>query len=329
MWALISLRFFFVFIFALLGFSLGRDNPSFWAAVGFGIGFVIVLLEIFGRRVSLKGLSSAVFGILLGLFLSAVFGLTLAQLPLPEDVPAHLLDNIRLFVTVIFVYLGLTLGIKGQDEFNIVIPYIKFKRGETREDEIIIDTSSIIDGRILDIVKISFVEAKFIVPRFILNEIHALADSTDHMKRQKGKRAIEILHELKKQQSIEIEVVDDDIAVVKTVDEKIIKLAQKYGAKILTTDYNLNRLAQLQGVKVLNVNELANALKPSLVAGSRLILKLIKEGKEQNQAVGYLEDGTMVVVEGAKKLIGKTVNVEVASVLQNPSGRIIFTKLAG
>ncbi|MCF7873965.1 MAG: twitching motility protein PilT [Candidatus Omnitrophica bacterium] len=329
MWGLVFLRIFFVFMFVILGFSLGNGNSLLFAGIGFGVGVFFVLLETLGRKVSLKGLSSAVFGILLGLFLSAVFGLALSQFPLSEDMSTSLLDNIKLFVTIIFVYLGLTLGIKGQDEFNVVIPYVKFKRGELREEEVIVDTSSIIDGRILDIVKTGFVEAKFIIPRFVLNEMHTLADSTDHMKRQKGKRAIEILHDLKKQPNIETEVTEEEISVVKTVDEKIIKLAQKHRAKVLTTDYNLNRIAQFQGVKVLNINDLANALKPSLIAGNTFNLKLVKEGKERNQAVGYLEDGTMVVVEGGKRLIGKTVNVEVASVLQNPSGRIIFTKLAG
>lgn len=327
MWALVFLRIFFIFIFVVLGFSLSKGNPLLFAAVGLGTGIFVVVVEMLGRKVSLKGLSSAVFGVLLGLLLSAVFGLALAQFPLPADVTPDFLDNIKLFVTLVFVYLGLTLGIKGQDEFNLVIPYVKFKRGESREEEVIVDTSSIIDGRILDIVKTGFVEAKFIIPRFVLNEMHTLADSTDHMKRQKGKRGIEILHDLKKQPNIDIEVTEEEIAVVKTVDEKIIKLAQKRSAKVLTTDYNLNRIAQFQGVKVLNINDLANALKPSLITGNTFNLKLVKEGKERNQAIGYLEDGTMVVVEGGKRLVGKTVNVEVASVLQNPSGRIIFTKL--
>jgi uncharacterized protein YacL len=329
MWALVFLRIFFVFVFVILGFSLGGEDSLLFAGIGFGVGVFVVLLEILGRKVSLKGLSSAVFGILLGLFLSAIFGLALSQFPFSKEISVDFLDNIKLFVTIVFVYLGLTLGIKGQDEFNVVIPYVKFKRGELREEEVIVDTSSIIDGRILDIVKTGFVEAKFVIPRFVLNEMHTLADSTDHMKRQKGKRAIEILHDLKKQSNIEIEVIEEEISVVKTVDEKIIKLAQNHRAKVLTTDYNLNRIAQFQGVKVLNINDLANALKPSLIAGNTFNLKLVKEGKERNQAIGYLEDGTMVVVEGGKKLIGKTVNVEVASVLQNPSGRIIFTKLTG
>jgi uncharacterized protein YacL len=148
------------------------------------------------------------------------------------------------------------------------------------------------------------------------------------MKRQKGKRGIEILHSLKKETNIDVEIYDQNVESVKSVDEKIVKLAQDLESKVLTTDYNLNRIAQLQGVKVLNINDLANALKPTFMAGQRFTLKLIKEGKEQNQALGYLEDGTMVVVEGAKRLIGKTVPIEVTSVLQSSSGRIVFTKLA-
>jgi len=171
-------------------------------------------------------------------------------------------------------------------------------------------------------------EARFVVPRFVLNELQALADSTDHMKRQKGKRGIEVLHSLKKEQNIEIDIYNEDIEGVKSVDEKVVVLAQTLDGKILTTDYNLNRIAQLQGLKVLNINDLANALKPTFVAGERFSIKLIKEGKEHNQAVGYLEDGTMVVVENAKWLIGKNVDIEVTSVLQSPSGRIVFTRLA-
>jgi len=324
---LIFLRVFFVVIFGALGYSLGGEQPIFFTALGGGVALLIVFFEHFARQVSLKGLSSAVFGICLGLLIAWIFRETLDQFPFHKDVSSSLIDTIKLFVTFIFVYLGLTLGIKGKDEFHLVIPYVKFKRQDLTEVAIVIDTSSIIDGRILDIVKTKFIEARFIVPRFVLNELHALADSTDHMKRQKGKRGIEILHSLKKESNIEIEVSDQTMDDVKSVDEKIVRLAQTLDAKVLTTDYNLNRIAQLQGVNVLNINDLANALKPSFIAGQRFPLKLIKEGKEHNQAIGYLEDGTMVVVEGARRLIGKTVNVEVTSVLQSSSGRIVFTKV--
>ncbi len=324
---LVFLRIFFVMIFSTLGYSMGGQKPIFYGVLGLLVGIAVVIMEIFVRKISLKGLSSAVFGIILGLIVSWIFGETLAHFPLHKDFSLEVINNVRVFVTFIFVYLGLTLGIKGKDEFSLVIPYVKFKRQEMREDEIVIDTSSIIDGRILDIVKTKFIEAKFVVPQFVLNELHTLADSTEHMKRQKGKRGIEILHSLKKETNIEVEIYDQLFDDIKTVDEKLVKLALTLDAKILTTDYNLNRIAQLQGVKVLNINDFANALKSSFISGQRFSLKLIKEGKEQNQAIGYLEDGTMVVVENARRMIGKTVSLEVSSVLQSSSGRIIFTKI--
>ncbi len=329
MMGLFFLRVFFVLFCAGMGYSLGGANSLFYGGIGFLVGIIIVCFETFSRRVSLKGLSSAVFGIILGLIIAGIFGATLDQFHFPSDFPTEIIQTIKLFVTFIFVYLGLTLGIKGKDEFNLVIPYVKFKSQSRREEAIVVDTSSIIDGRIMDIVKTGFIEAKFIVPRFVLNELQALADSTDHMKRQKGKRGIEILHTLKKEPNIDVEISDQSVESVKSVDEKIIKLAQTLDAEVLTTDYNLNRIAQLQGVKVLNINDLANALKPTFIAGQRFPLKLIKEGKEHNQAIGYLEDGTMVVVENSRRLVGKVVDVEVTSILQSSSGRIVFTRLAG
>jgi len=326
---LIFLRVLFVLIFTGIGYFLGGGNSLVFAGLGFTGGVVLVSFETFTRRASLKGLSSAVFGIILGLIIAWIFSATLDRFHFPEEISQDFLHSIKLIVTFIFVYLGLTLGVKGKDEFNLVIPYVKFKRQSQREEAAIVDTSSIIDGRILDIVKTGFIEAKFLVPRFVLNELQALADSTDHMKRQKGKRGIEILHSLKKEPNIEVEISDQNVDSVKSVDEKIIKLAQTTDAEVLTTDYNLNRIAQLQGVKVLNINDLANALKPTFISGQRFSLKLIKEGKEHNQAVGYLEDGTMVVVENSRRLVGKIVNIEVTSILQSSSGRIVFTKLAG
>lgn len=322
--SLFVLRVFFVFLCAAAAFKLGIVAPVWAAVFGFVGGLIVVAFEIFARKVSLKGLSSTVFGIALGILLAWIFSKALELFLLPKEV----MENAKIFVTFVFIYFGLTLGIKGRGEFNLIIPYVKFQRKELKEEPIIIDTSIIIDARILDIVKTGFLEARFVVPRFVLNELQALADSTEHMKRQKGKRGIEVLHSLKKEQNIEVEIYSEDVEGVKSVDEKVVVLAQTLDAKILTTDYNLNRIAQLQGVKVLNINDLANALKPTFVAGERFNVKLIKEGKEHNQAIGYLEDGTMIVVENAKWLIGKNVDIEVTSILQSPSGRIIFTKLA-
>jgi uncharacterized protein YacL len=323
--SLFILRVFFIFLCVGAAFNLGGTNIVLSTTLGFIIGLVVVFFEAFARKVSLKGLSSAVFGVILGMLLSWMFVTALEFFDLPQIIT----HNVRVFVNFIFIYLGLTLGIKGKDEFHLIIPYVRFRRQELKEDQVVVDTSIIIDGRILDIVKTGFIEARLIIPRFVLNELQALADSTEHIKRQKGKRGIEVLHSLKKEQSIEVEIYSEDIEGLNNVDEKIVRLAQNLDAKILTTDYNLNRIAQLQGISVLNINDLANALKPTFVAGERFQIKLIKEGKEHNQAIGYLEDGTMVVVENAKWLIGKIVDIEVTSVLQSPSGRIVFTKLAG
>jgi len=326
MLGLIILRISFVLLFTIAGYAMGQAAAVPYAAFGFLVALILVAVEMMGRKVSLKGLSSAVFGLILGLLLAKLGTLFLGMF---IDLEAEAIREIKVFLTLSCVYFGLTLGLKGKSEFNLVIPYVKFKRQELKEEQIIVDTSSIIDGRILDVVKTGFLEAKLIVPRFVLNELRALADSTDHLKRQKGKRGIEILHSLNKEPMVEVEIYDENVDGVDTVDEKIVKLGYTMDAKILTTDYNLNRIAQLQGVKVLNVNDLGNALKPTFIAGERFSIKLIKEGKEQNQAVGYLEDGTMVVVENAKWLLGKMAEVEVTSILQSPSGRIVFTKLVG
>lgn len=323
--SLTLIRILFIVISGIVAASFGSDNPLTFGLIGAGIGACFVLFEIMARRVSLKGLSAGVFGIVLGLILSRMFGDLLALFKLEPAFD----EPMRAIITLICMYLGLTLGLKGREEFNIVIPYVKFKRQDLQEEQIVVDTSSIIDGRILDIVKTSFLEGRFVVPHFVLGELQALADSTDYLKRQKGKRGIEVLHALKKEPAIEVFISEENVESVTEVDEKLVKLAQILDCKILTTDYNLNRIAQLQGVKILNINDLANALKPILLPGEKLSLKLIKEGKEHNQAIGYLDDGTMVVVEQAKWLIGKNVDIEVTSVLQSPSGRIIFTKLAG
>lgn len=318
------IRVVFIIICAILGYILG-ENPLFFSFLGAVIGVVIVVFEVLARRISLKGLSAAVFGVVLGLIMARLFGNFLTLFKLPPDTDYFL----RAFFTLIFVYLGLTLGLKGKEEFHLVIPYVRFKREELREEPIVVDTSSIIDGRILDIVRCGFLEAKLIVPRFVLKELQALADSTEHLKRQRGKRGIEILNALKKEKNVDVVISEEDFKDLASVDTKVVRLAKILGAKVFTTDYNLNRLAQLEGVKVLNVNDLANALKPIFLPGEKISIKLIKEGKELNQAVGYLDDGTMVVVENARWLIGKTVEVEVTSILQSPSGRIIFTRLSG
>ena len=318
------IRVFFVVGFSLIGYQIGSNLHR--GILGLSIGaiaaLVLILLEIFTRNISLRGLSSAVFGLLLGLLMARIIIKPFELFNLSPVTISYL----NIIFTFSFAYLGVVLAMRGRDEFNIVIPYVKFKRQDVREESYLLDTSIIIDGRLEDIVKTGFIEGKLIVPRFILKELHKIADSTDHLKRQRGRRGIEMLNNLKKIQGIDLRIHEAEIENVKDTDAKLIKLAQLIDARVLTTDYNLNRVAELEGVKVLNINELANALKPVFLPGEKFSIKLIKEGKEYNQAVGYLDDGTMVVVENARNLIGRTIEVVVSSVLQTPAGRIIFTQ---
>ena len=189
------------------------------------------------------------------------------------------------------------------------------------------DTSVIIDGRIADICDSGFMEGELIVPRFVLNELQFVADSSDSIKRSRGRRGLDVLNRMQKSSTINIEIVEQDFPRIKGVDGKLVALAQKINAKLLTNDFNLNKVAELQGVRVLNINELANALKPVVLPGEQMAVKIIREGKEHGQGVGYLDDGTMIIVDSAQKLLNMNVEVVVTSVLQTTAGRMIFSEL--
>jgi uncharacterized protein YacL len=234
---------------------------------------------------------------------------------------------VKVSLTLIFCYLGMVIGLRGKDEFNIIIPYVRLRRQDQTEEVILLDTSVIIDGRVLDIFKTKFIEGKIVIPKFVLKELQQIADSTDPTKRQRGRRGLEILHTIQKEIGQAIAIHEEEFPEVSEVDAKLVKLAKLMEAKIMTVDFNLNRVAGLQGIKVLNINELANAIKPVVFPGEHMQIKLLKEGKEYNQAVGYLEDGTMVVVEDARRFIGQEMRVVVTSVLQTQAGKMIFTKV--
>ncbi len=317
---IVLLRVLFVIISAWVGFTTLGYMGAILGAVS---SVVIIVVEVFMKKVSVRGLSSTVFGLILGLIMSKLVGdaVTLITTDLTE------LARARVVITIIFCYLGMIIGLRGKDEFNIIIPYVRMKRQDQDEGVVILDTSVIIDGRIIDILKTKFLEGKIVIPRFVLKELQQIADSTDPIKRQRGRRGLEILNAIQKEPGISLNLHEDEIPEIKEVDAKLVKLAQLLEAKIMTVDFNLNHVATIQGVKVLNINELANALKPVVFPGEQMTIKLLKEGKEYNQAVGYLDDGTMVVVEEARRLIGHEVKVAVTSVLQTPAGRMIFTKM--
>lgn len=291
--------------------------------IGGSIAVVMIVLEAGLRKVSVTGLSRAVFGLILGLIIAKIVGDAFSLASIEPDT----LSRIRVTLTLFFSYLGMVMALRGKDEFNVIIPYVRLKRQGEIEEIIVIDTSVIIDGRIVDICKTKFLSGKLVIPKFVLKELQQIADSTDPIKRQRGRRGLEMLHTVQKESGLDITIHDEDFPEIQEVDAKLVKLAKLIEAKILTVDYNLNRVASIQGIKVLNINELANALKPMVFPGEEMTIKLIKEGKEHNQAIGYLDDGTMVVVEDARRLIGQEVKVAVTSVLQTQAGRMIFTKL--
>lgn len=322
---IIFIRIFFIIISMIIGYQIGDIKSMHFLGVIIGLvaSVLIIFLESAMRRVSLRGLSSVVFGLILGIIMAKLIADIFSILPLGIEMTSLL----RVILTLLFSYLGAVMAIRGKDEFNVIIPYIRFRRQDVKEEMIVIDTSAIIDGRIVDIYKTKFFEARLLVPRFVLKELQHIADSSDPIKRQRGRRGLEMLQSMQKDPSLDIRIHEEDISNVEDVDAQLVRLAKGLEAKIFTTDFNLNRIAALQGVKVLNINELANALKPVVFPGEAMEVRLLKEGKEFNQGVAYLDDGTMIVVEDARKLIGQMVKVNVTSVLQTQAGRMIFAKL--
>lgn len=322
---LLLARLLFIFGSMFIGYqtTVSSGNGFIGISIGALVAVVMILLEVGLRKVSVSGLSSAVFGLILGLIMAKLVGDAFSL----ATVDAGTLSRIRVGLTLIFCYLGMVMALRGKDEFNIIIPYVRLRRQDQSQDVIILDTSVIIDGRIVDICKTRFLGGKVVIPKFVLRELQQIADSADAIKRQRGRRGLEILNTIQNEPGMDITIHEQDFAETSEVDAKLVLLAKLLEAKILTVDFNLNRVASIQGIKVLNINELANALKPVVFPGEEMHIKLIKEGKEHNQAVGYLDDGTMVVVEDARRLIGQDVKVAVTSVLQTQAGRMIFTKV--
>ncbi len=322
---LFFIRAFFFVISGIVGYQIGSINAmpvlgALWGCVG---GLVLILIELTSRQVSVRGLSSMVFGLLLGIFMAKLVSDILILLPLGEGLQSIL----RVVLTLVFSYLGAVMALRGKDEFNLIIPYVRFKRQDLKEGVVLLDSSAIIDGRISDIFKTGFLGGRLVAPRFVLHELQRLADSDDDTKRQRGRRGLEILKNMQKDAGADVRVHEDDLSGPEPVDLKLVKLAKLMDARICTTDFNLSRMASLQGIEMLNINDLANAVKSMVYAGEEVEIRLLKEGKEPNQAIGYLEDGTMVVVSDGRRAIGQMVKVHITSALQTAAGRMIFAKI--
>jgi len=322
---LLFIRVFFLIISGVIGYQIGIINQAPFAGVLACLvgGAMLIVIEANLKQVSVRGLTSMVFGLLLGIFMANLVSDIISLLPL-DDVIKPIL---RVVLTLVFSYLGAVMALRGKDEFNLIIPYVRFKRQDLKDGVILLDTSAIIDGRASDIFKTGFLAGRLVVPRFILLELQRLADSEDDTKRQRGRRGMEILKTMQKDPVVDVRIHEDDLTGTDSVDSKLVKLSKVMDARICTTDFNLSRIASIQGIEMLNINDLVNAVKPVVFTGEELEIKLLKEGKEANQAIGYLEDGTMVVVSDGRRGLGQTVKVYVTSALQTQAGRMIFAKM--
>src|SRR6266496_1469950 len=298
-------------------------TPQTDTAIGALLGIAIVIFEWRLLRVSLKRLIGAAIGSILGIFGAYLFALVIHN----SLVDTPLRSFLQIMVMLLMAYVGLIVGANKGDLLNLAaLGGIFGGEKQLKKSYKILDTSVIIDGRIADIAETGFLDGVVVTPQFVLRELQLVADSGDSLKRNRGRRGLDILQRLQKVASLQVLIVEDDFPGVREVDLKLIELAKLYEGKIITNDFNLNKIAQLQGVQVLNINELANALKPIVLPGETMRVFILKEGKEYNQGVAYLDDGTMVVVDNARKMIGKTIDVSVTSVLQTTAGKMIFGK---
>ncbi len=319
---ILFLRLAVLVLFAVSGYLFGLN----YGYDGYGVfpGIILGIITVFSDRF----LKKVNFGTLFGGIAGLAAGLLFANLFL---LPIRLLmkggaEVVSFAFNAILGYSGMLIGLtRGR---GLTIPgIIRLLQGRGFEENLkILDTSVIIDGRIADVCEAGFIEGIFIVPQFILQELQYIADSQDSMKRARGRRGLDVLHRIQKMSNITVRIVEEDFPKIREVDSKLVALGKLMNAKIITNDFNLNKVAQLQGVSVLNINELANSLKPVVLPGETMRVFVLKEGKEYNQGVAYLDDGTMVVIENGRKNLGKTIDVTVTSVLQTTAGRMIFSK---
>jgi uncharacterized protein YacL len=322
------LRVLFVTACATIGGLIsGEIQGDLWSGIVIGLllGLVVVLVDRLLKGFSLRAFSSATFGLLLGFLF--------ANLLMASQVLRYQSETVQwiagLIVYGVFGYLGMMLAMRSnRDEFSLIIPYVRFARETTQHEPVVLDTNVIIDGRVADLCTTGFLSRALIVPRFVLGELQTLSDSHDPNKRERGKRGLEILNELQRSRQVDLTIredTSDDVDL--NVDSRLIRVAKLLKARLLTNDHALAQVARLQQVPILNLADLARALRPTVVTGDEIELNLVKEGREPHQAVGYLADGTMIVVNHARSSVGKMTTVVVSSALQTAAGRLIFAEL--
>ena len=301
-------------------------NPLLVVAIGSGIGVLVILTDIYLKGFSLSGFTALTFGLALGLLSSQLISASPLFEPLEDGEFAGVVFLVRLVMTVILMYLGAVIALRGRDEFYLVIPYVRFAPKFADNPAVLIDTSALIDGRIEALCRSRWLTHGLVIPSFVLQELHAIADSSDVKKRERGRKGLKVLNEMKKM-NLDLRIHEVDIDSKGKVDENLLLLASSMGARLLTTDYNLAQLAQFKGIEWLNLSELSRALLPELEAGAHFEVELVREGKEPNQAVGYLRDGSMVVVNHGRSHLGEIVSVEITSVIPSAGGKMVFAEL--
>jgi uncharacterized protein YacL len=321
---LLAIRILFVLLLTCASYFLQpfQIERPFAALAGLVLGLGIIAFEIRVKEVSLKRLIGAAVGSVLGILGAFLMSIVVGgALPGNSTTAPFVQIGLMLWMT----YVGLVVGASKGDMLNLAALGGVFGKEKTSKSTFkILDTSVIIDGRIADIAETGFLDGTVVIPQFVLRELQLVADSADSMKRNRGRRGLDILQRIQKMVELNVQILEDDFPHIRDVDMKLIELAKTYDCKIVTNDFNLNKVAQLHGVDVLNINELANALKPIVLPGETMRVFILKEGKEYNQGVAYLDDGTMVVVDNAKKMIAKTIDISVTSVLQTTAGKMIF-----
>lgn len=292
-------------------------------AIGLLIGGLVILVDMLLKGFSLRGLSAISFGLAVGTLIAHLIGTS----PLFAWGEAQTLYLFQLGLFIICTYLATVIALRGKDEFSFVIPYVRFVPHEVDVPLVVVDTSVLIDGRIAKVCEAGFLNAALVIPRFVLRELQSVADATDPQKQARGRRGLDVLNDLRKIKHLDIRIPESEVAKRADVDAKLVFLAQSMRAKLLTTDYNLAKMAEFHGVHWLNLNTLAKALRPALILGESIEVDLVKAGKDEGQGVGFLEDGSMVVVSEGKAHLGQRVTAEIISVLPTGGGKMVFARL--
>jgi uncharacterized protein YacL len=325
-----TIRILFLSLCTLAGYAVSQVRPELVAngfsamLIGFGFGAVMIAIDEMLKGFSLRAFSAATFGLVLGTIIAWMIDRSGLFVYVDEE-PTRWLIRLSLFLA--FGYIGMVLAMRSnKEDFSLIIPYVRFASQNKPENLLLLDTSVIIDGRIADVIEANFLEGVIVVPRFVLKELQVIADSAEPMRRARGRRGLETLSRIQRNRRHEVKIHEGDIPEESSVDGKLVRLAHALGAKLYTNDFNLGKIAELQSVPYVNLNELSKSLKAVVLPGESLSLKIVREGKDKGQGVGYLSDGTMVVVNHGQNCIGQQVEVQVQSLLQTGAGVIVFAE---